>query len=175
MMQQSLRQLQPPLHAAGKCLGFFFGAIGQPNAVEHLTDALLQRGAAQSVDVADQHQVLFRRELDVDALRLKNHADVAAHQRRLARDIVSHDQRAAAGGKHQRRKNAESRGLAAAVGAKQPEDLRRPHIKRYARQCDAIAVLMAQRLQLNDGSLGDIRTFYGRLMEGVRNGHEGHR
>ena len=32
VMQQTLGQLQPPLHAAGKCLGFFFGAIGKPDA-----------------------------------------------------------------------------------------------------------------------------------------------
>ncbi len=53
MMQQPLRQFQAPLHAAGKCLGFFFRAIGQPNAAKHLGNALLQRRAAQAVDMAD--------------------------------------------------------------------------------------------------------------------------
>ena len=118
----------------------------QADAVEHLTDALLQCGAAQSVDVADQHQVLFRRELDVDALRLKNHSNVAAHQRRLARHVVSHDQRAAAGGQHQGGENAEGRGLAAAVGSKQAKDFSRTHIKRNPGECDAVAVLMTQGL-----------------------------
>ena len=119
MMQQTLRQFQPPLHAAGKCLGFFFRAIGEPDAREHLGDALLQRGAAQPVNMADDGQVFFRGQLHVDALRLKDHADIAAHLRRIAGDIVSHDHGAAAGGNHQRRENAERRGLAAAVRAEQ--------------------------------------------------------
>ena len=70
----------------------------------------------QAVNVADEHQVLFGRELDIDALRLEDHADVAPHQRRLAGHVVAHDQRASARGHHQSRENAEGGGLAAAVG-----------------------------------------------------------
>ena len=171
MMQQPLCEFQPTLHAAGKCFGFFFGAIGETDAAQHLGNALLQRCTAEAVNVADQHQVLFRRELDVDALGLEDYADVAAHQRGLARDIVSHDQGAAAGRKHQRRKNAERCRLAAAVGAQQAEDLRGTHIERDAGQRDTIAVLMAKRLQLNDGSLRGSRVVDRGLVESIGNAH----
>ena len=99
--------------------------------------------------MADEHQVLFGRQLHVDALLLEDHADQAAHAARLFGDIVPHDERASACRNHQRRKNAERRRLAASVGPEQSEDLRRTHFERHARQRNAIAVLMAQILQLN--------------------------
>ena len=107
----------------------------------------------KSVHVTDQHQVLFRRELDVDALLLEDHADLAANLAGLFGDVVAHDERAAAGGNHERREDAEGRGLAAAVGAEQSEDLGGANIERNARQGGAVAVLMAKVLQLNDGRL----------------------
>ena len=78
-MQQPFGQFQPPLHAAGEGLGFLFRAIGKSHARQHLGNALLQRGPAQSVDMPDDGQVLFGSQLHVDALRLEDHADVAAH------------------------------------------------------------------------------------------------
>ena len=126
--------------------------------------------AAQAINVADQHQVFFGRQLDVDALRLEDHADVAAHQRGFARDIVAHDQRAPAGGQHQGRENAEGRGLAAAVGTQQAEDLGRPHVERNPGQRDAISVLMAQVLQLNRWRRNGVgRRPQGRIGRHVRN------
>ena len=40
MMQQTLRQFQAALHAAGKCFGFLLRAIGEANARQHLGNAL---------------------------------------------------------------------------------------------------------------------------------------
>ena len=83
MMQQTLGQFKAPLHAAGKGLGFFFGAIGETNAASISATRALQRCAAQSVDMADERQVLFGGQLDVDALRLEDHADIARAPRRV--------------------------------------------------------------------------------------------
>ena len=99
--------------------------------------------------MADQHQVLFRRQLDVDALRLEDDADIAPHQCRLARYIVAHDQGASAGGHHQGRENAEGRGFAAAVGAEQAENLGGTHLEGDASQRDSISVLVAEVLELD--------------------------
>ncbi len=168
MMQQPFCEFETTLHAAGESLGFFLSAIGEAYAAQHLGNALLQRCAAKSVNVSDQHQVLLRRELDVDALGLEDHADVAPNQRRLARDIVSHDQGATARRQHQSRENAEGCGLAAAVGAEQTENLRGANIERHTGQRDAIAVLMAKSLQLNDGSLQQKRSCRSRAGEECR-------
>ena len=53
MMQQALGQLQATLHAAGKCLGLFLRPVGQSHARKHFSDTFLQRGPAQSVNMAD--------------------------------------------------------------------------------------------------------------------------
>ena len=148
-MQQSLGEFEPTLHASGKRLRFFLGAIGETNPAQHFADALLQRCAAQAVNMADQHQVLFRRQLDVDALLLEDDADAAAHQGRLARHVVAHDQGASARGHHQGRENAEGRGLAAAVGAEQAEDLGGTHVEGNASQRGSISVLVAEVLELD--------------------------
>ena len=87
-MQQSLGKFEPPLHAAGKSLRLFLGAIGETDPAQHFADALLECGAAQAVNMADQHQVLFRRQLDVDALLLEYEGKGAARRfdvRRSAR------------------------------------------------------------------------------------------
>ena len=126
--------------------------------------------------MADQHQVLFRRKLDVDALRLEDHADVAAHQRRLARHIVPHDQRASARGQHQGRENAEGGGFAAAVGAKQAEDLGGAHIEGNAGQRHAVSVLMAQILELDHRRRSVAGVGRHRLLDDFRSCHvRGHR
>ncbi len=44
MMQQALGQLQAALHASGKSLRFFVGAVGEANPTQHFFDARLQRG-----------------------------------------------------------------------------------------------------------------------------------
>ena len=148
-MQQPLGQFEPTLHAAGKRLRFFLGAVGETDPAQHFADALPERGAAQAVNVADQHQVLFRRQLDVDALLLEDDADAAAHQGRLARHVVAHDQGASARGHHQGRENAEGRGLAAAVRAEQPEDLGGTHVEGNASQGGSVSVLVAEILELD--------------------------
>ncbi len=57
----------------------------------------------------------------IDTLGLEHDADLAAEGGRILGGIAAHDQGAAGGRNHQRRKNAEERRLAAAVGTEQTE------------------------------------------------------
>ena len=67
-------------------------------------------------------KILIGRELQVDALRLKNHADLPPHARRFLRRIATHDSRASGARNHQRGKNSKERGLPAAIRAEQPNN-----------------------------------------------------
>ena len=82
-------------------------------------------------------EVLIRGQLGVDTLRLEHDADLAAKAGGILRGIAAHDQGAAAGRNHQRRKDAEESRFAAAVGAEQAEQFRGPHVeaKRRSELC----------------------------------------
>ena len=149
-MEQSLGQFETALHAAGEGFGAVLGAIGEGDALQHFRHALLQRRAGDSVEMADVDEVLLRRKLHVDAARLEDHADLAAHAAGIQSHVVAQNQSASGGGQHQGGKNAEHGGLAAAVGAEQTEDLGAIHGEGDAVEGDAIAVLMAQAVDLND-------------------------
>ena len=82
-MQQTLGQFQPPLHAARKGLGFFLGPIRQSDARQHFRHARFQRRAMQTVEMALMPQILRRRQLAVDALRLKDHPNFPAQRARV--------------------------------------------------------------------------------------------
>ena len=129
MVQQSFSQLDTPLHSAGKSFNEFLGAIREANAREDFMNALLQRGPAQSVKMSLMPKILVGGELQINALRLKDHADLPPQARRFLRRIVAHDRSAARAWKHQGGENPEERGLAAAVGTEQAEQLSLAHIK----------------------------------------------
>jgi hypothetical protein len=97
-------------------------------------------------------KILVGRELEVDALRLKDHADLPPHARRLLRRVAAHDGGAAGGRNHQRGKNPEERGLAAAIRTEQAEQLRRTHVERNSVQSGAVLIAMHQVLYGNDGA-----------------------
>ena len=154
MMQQSFGQLDAALHAAGKSFDQFLAAIGQADAAEDFLNPVLQGGAAQTVEMSLMPEILVGGEFEVDALGLKDHADLATQTRRLARGIATHDGSAPRGRKHKSGKNAEECGLAAAVGAEQSEQFRRTHVEGNAIQSRAVAVAMHQVLDGNDGCEG---------------------
>ena len=87
-------------------------------------------------------KIFVRGQFGVDALRLKHHADLATETRGLLRRIASHDHGSACGRDHERRKNTEQSGFAAAVRAKQAEQLGRPHFEGNTIQRPAILITM---------------------------------
>ena len=78
-MEQSLGQFETPLHAAGKGLGAVVGTIGEGDALQHFGHAFFEHGAGDSVEMANVNQVLLGRKFHVNAARLEDHADMAAH------------------------------------------------------------------------------------------------
>src|SRR5579872_346355 len=66
MMQQALGQFDAALHASGKSLDALLGAIGETNAGENVVNALLQRGAAQAVEMSLMPEIFVGGELRVD-------------------------------------------------------------------------------------------------------------
>ena len=72
------------------------------------------------------------------------------------RRIATHHEGPAGCGTHERRKNAKQRGLAAAVGAKQSEQFRRPHIEGDSVERRAIFIAVNEVLYGNDGGCGGV-------------------
>jgi len=69
------------------------------------------------------HQILSGGEFKIDALRLENDADLAPQTVRILHRVVAENGRTAGYGDHQRRKNSEQGGFAAAVRPQKPEQL----------------------------------------------------
>ena len=142
MVQQSLGQFQPPLHAAGEGLSFFFGAIRQSHPAQHFRDAGLQGRAAQTVEMALMLKILRRSQFDINALLLEDDADFASESRRIGGNIVPLNHRVAGRRNHQGRKDAKQGRLAAAIRSQQPEQFRGAHIERHAIQRRAPFIAM---------------------------------
>src|SRR5215469_11024229 len=121
MMQQSLGELDAPLHASGKRFHPISCALQQPDAAQNLLNAFLQGRTAESVQMPLVPEVFISGELRIDALRLEDDADFAPQQGRLLDHIEAGDDRPTGGRNHQCRKNAEKSRLAAAVWPDQAE------------------------------------------------------
>ena len=87
-------------------------------------------------------EILPGSELDVYALRLENHADVATQSSGLANRVESRDDRRTGRRHHQRRENPEQRRLAAAIWPQQAEQFRWLDIEGNAIERCAIFVAM---------------------------------
>jgi hypothetical protein len=156
-VEQPFRQFQAPLHASGKRLSLVAGAIGQSDSREYFRDALAQNGTAQTVKMSLVTQVLGSGKFQIDALRLKYHANPAPQSARILCRIVPQDDRAAGKWNHESRKDAKQRGFAAAVGAQKPEQFCRLDVKRDPVQGHSVAVAMNHIANRNGGR--DARLF----------------
>ena len=116
-MHDALGQLHAALHAAGKSLDLLMRALCQTYTREHLLHPGFQHRAGQSIQVALMAQVFSRGELHIHAGGLKDNTNLAAHQAGVAAQVEPGNSGIAGGGQHKRGKDAEERGLAAAVGA----------------------------------------------------------
>ena len=133
MMKQTLGELDAALHASGESFDPIGGAVEQSDAGQNFVDSCLEFGAAQAVEVSLMPEIFVGGELGIDALRLEDDADVAAQRSGLANGVEAGDGGAAGGGDHERGKNAEQRGLAAAVRAEQVRRVRRGERRRRRR------------------------------------------
>ena len=83
----------------------------------------LELAAADPVEPAVMLQVLEHRQFAVDARMLKDHAHLAANLDGVAGEVAAEHSCASGLKRNQRRKKAEQRGLAAAVGTEEAEYL----------------------------------------------------
>jgi hypothetical protein len=98
-------------------------------------------------------------ELGIDALGLEYDADVAAKGSGLADRVEASDHGAAGSRNHERGKNAEESGLAAAVRTEESEEFGGANVERDAVERDAVLVTVHEVVNGNYGlSLG-----FGRL------------
>src|SRR6266446_4035654 len=105
-MEETLGQLQSPLHTAGEGFCFLTGTIRQADSCQHFLYARFQCGAVQSIQMPLVAQVLGCGELDVDTLGLEDDSDVTSQIVWISGGIESQDEGATRNRDHQRGKNA---------------------------------------------------------------------
>ena len=115
------RDVQATLHPAAVAPGDPVGGVGQAEPLEQFLGALLERGAAHSVELALQTQVLAAGGLDVDRRALRDDADAPAHAVGVGDHIEPVDERPPGIGLGQRGQDLHGGRLAGAVGAEQRE------------------------------------------------------
>jgi hypothetical protein len=87
MMKQAFGELDAALHASGKSFHTIGRTVEQSNAREDFVDARFKFGTTQAIEVSLMPEVLVGRELEVNALRLEDDADVAAQGSGLANGV----------------------------------------------------------------------------------------
>ena len=127
----------------------------------------------QSVKVTLMPQVLISGELQIDALGLKYHSNLAANSVGIFGRIVAHNDGASAGRQHQCRKNSKKGGFSAAIRSQQSEEFGWPHIEGDTVQRHAVVVTMNYFLYGN--YCGPASRISFRIAEIVRGDFGGHR
>jgi hypothetical protein len=111
---------QAPAHPARQRVQRHVRAIGEAGAFQRQ----LHRGApvlaAHAVQRREHREVLARRELDVEAVELRDHADLRPDLLRLPRELEAEDVQPARVGERLRGQQAHRRGLPRAVGSQEP-------------------------------------------------------
>ena len=131
---QAACQVEALLHAARKLFDALVGALRQPDALEQDCRALLDRGAAQSVERSPVFEVLARREARVQpAFAAEHDADQRPHGFRLCDDVVAADECPARRRQQHGREDLDERRLAGTVRPEQPV-----HLAGRDRQRDAV-------------------------------------
>ena len=95
-MQQSQRDVQTSLHAAGIRLGRPVGGGRQPEALQRLAHPPLQVAPGDPVELALEDEVLPPGRLRIDAALLSHHPDEMARPRRVGDHVDAADASAAA-------------------------------------------------------------------------------
>ncbi len=105
----------------------------------------------QAIKMSLMPKVFSGGQLNVDALRLEDHTNLAPQTVRVTSYIETHNRSVSAYRNHQGRENAKQRSLTAAVGSEQSEKFGVTNIERYTVQSGAIAITMHDILHRDDG------------------------
>ena len=120
-VDETERDVEPPLHAARVGLGRPVGRIAQAELLKQFGGPAAGPRPAPVVQPPDDLQVLPAGELLLDGGRLAGQPDGAADRGRLAHDVMALDHRPAAVGQQQRGQDPHRGGLPGAVGAEHAE------------------------------------------------------
>ncbi len=90
-VQQRARDLDPPHLAAREIAHLVAGAIGKPDARQHLGGAHARLAPADAVQGGVIQQVLHHREIEVERARLEHDAEEPQRLARRARDVMAED------------------------------------------------------------------------------------
>jgi hypothetical protein len=134
-VQETHRDIEPPLHPPGVGLHEPVGRVCQAKALERCGHPLLEVAAGDPVELALEHQVLASRRLRVGTVSLADDADRVAHRSRVCQHVDARHPRGAAVGRRERGQDPDRRRLAGSVGTQQPEDRPRLHREADAVEC----------------------------------------
>src|SRR6266576_200740 len=95
-------------------------------------------------------EILVGGQFFIDALCLKNYADLAAHCGRILRGIGVCNQGSTGGGNHEGGENSEKRGLAAAIGPQQAEEFGGANVERDVVERRTTVIAVDDVLDRND-------------------------
>ena len=143
-MEQTLRDLDPPLQSAGERLDQIVGAIAQVELDQEMIDPLAQRGPGEAVEMPLMREVLAHPQFLVEARRLKDDAEPAAQGAGIAQEVEPENAGRAARRPNEGGENAEEGRLAAAVRPEQAEDFARRDAERDVVEREAVAIAMGE-------------------------------
>ena len=95
LVNEAERDVEPALHPARVAARLPVGRVAQPDELEQLIDARLQRLARHAVDATLEEQVLAPGRFPVDAGVLRDVPEHAAHAGGVRDDVLAADERAA--------------------------------------------------------------------------------
>ena len=131
-MQQAGGEVETSFHAAAVGLHFVASAIGEADERQHRCDRLIEGGRGQSIQRAEQAQVVARRELVVEREILRHQSDSSLHGIGIAAEPHAVDRDCAVIGCDQSGNHRHRRRLAGAVGPQQTDELSAFDIERDA-------------------------------------------
>ena len=124
-MQQRAGDFQPPHLAAGEVAHLAAGAVGKPDARQHLVAAQARVAPGDAVQGGVIQQVLRHREIEIERARLEHDAEQPQRFARRTADVVAENADASGLDAEQPRHQREQRALAGAVEAEQRRETRR--------------------------------------------------
>jgi hypothetical protein len=142
MMKESLSKFYAALHSSRESFDEIGPAVEQADAGKNLGNTYLEFGAPEAVEMSLMPEIFVGRELGIDALGLKDDANVAAQRTGLANGVKPGDHSAAGSRNHERGKNAEESSFTAAIRAEQTEKFSWANFKRDAVQSGAVMIAM---------------------------------
>ena len=149
--EERLRELGAPLEPARERAHPVAPALGQTEASRHRLDGGAEGRTGEPVEMPVVDEVLLHGERAVHARVLEDDAQAAADPVGLARHVVSEHARGTAAGGEQGGKDPKERALAPAVRTEEAEELAALDAQRDAVERDALAVAVAQLLDLERG------------------------